>query len=203
MTTGHYNHSMRRRIYKEDIIKAGMELMFLNGYGGTGIKDITEKIGIPKGSFYNHFKSKEAFGLQVLEYYMEDAFNKLNELLADNTLEPIERLKTFFQMTIDEQNMVYKYKYGCLLGNFSQELSDVNEVFRKVIQTYFHKMKDHLKRCIEEARDKGQIKTEKSSEMLADFLITGWEGTFIRVKAEKSTLPIENFRDVLFSDVLI
>mgnify|MGYP000132608583 CR=1 FL=1 len=68
---------MRKRILKEDIINAGMELMLLRGYGGTGIKEITDKLGIPKGSFYNHFKNKEIFGLEVLDHYMTVALGNL------------------------------------------------------------------------------------------------------------------------------
>ena len=63
---------MRRKIYKEDILEAGRELIFSKGYNDTGIKDITDMVSIPKGSFYNHFSSKEDFGLAVLQAYMDN-----------------------------------------------------------------------------------------------------------------------------------
>ena len=57
---------MNRRADKhEQILEAGLEVMFLNGYNGTGVKDIVEAAGIPKGSFYNYFESKEDFALQA------------------------------------------------------------------------------------------------------------------------------------------
>ncbi len=68
MTTGHYVCRLKRKIHKQDIIQSGYELFYDKGYGVTGISEITEKIGIPKGSFYNHFKSKEEFGIAVLDF---------------------------------------------------------------------------------------------------------------------------------------
>lgn len=176
--------------------------MLLQGYGGTGIKDITDKMGIPKGSFYNHFKNKETFGLEVLDYYMTVALGNLDSLLTNQELSPIEKMMMFFQVIIDNQNNIHKYKYGCLLGNFSQELSDVNETFRKAIQISFKKMTQKFSRCIEEAKELGLVKSSRSSMVLADFLINGWEGSYLRMKAERSTAPIEEFRDILFEEIL-
>jgi len=192
---------MRKKVFREDIINAGTELMLLQGYGGTGIKDITDKIGIPKGSFYNHFKNKEIFGLEVLDYYMTVALGNLDSLLTNRELNPVERMKMFFQVIIDNQNNMYKYKYGCLLGNFSQELSDVNETFRKAIQHAFQEMTKKFSRCIDEARELGLVKSTRSSMVLADFLINGWEGSYLRMKAERSTAPLEEFRDILFEEI--
>lgn len=75
MTNGHCICSMKRKIFRKDILKAGRDIMFLNGYNATGIKEITDSIEIPKGSFYNHFTSKEAFGLEVLQNYTDNGIN--------------------------------------------------------------------------------------------------------------------------------
>ena len=193
---------MRKKIYKEDIIKAGLEIMYLKGYGTIGIKEITEQVNIPKGSFYNHFKNKEEFGLEVLNYYMVDVMKKLNQLLTDQDLSPIDRLKFFFQYLIENQSPKLKYKYGCLLGNFTQELADVNEDFRRTIQISFGQMKKSFQTCLEEAQEKGQIDDSHDPSMLADFLVNGYEGIMLRMKAEQSAQPIINFRDIVFNSVL-
>ena len=193
---------MRKKIYKEDIIKAGLEIMYLKGYGTTGIKEITEQVNIPKGSFYNHFKNKEEFGLEVLNYYMADVMKKLNKLLTDQDLSPIDRLKFFFQYLIENQSPKLKYKYGCLLGNFTQELADVNEDFRRAIQSAFNQMKQSFQACLEEAQGKGQIDASHDPSILADFLVNGYEGIMLRMKAEQSAEPIINFRDIIFNSVL-
>ena len=72
MTNGHYVCNLNRKIHKKDILNAGPQLMFTNGYYATGIKEITESIEIPKGSFYNHFSNKEEFGLEVVKMYCDN-----------------------------------------------------------------------------------------------------------------------------------
>ena len=87
MPNGHCNYylcNVKRKIYREDILKAGVELMHLHGYAATGIKDITDRIKIPKGSFYNHFKSKEEFGLEIIDYYMSVVVEHLTTTVHDD-----------------------------------------------------------------------------------------------------------------------
>jgi len=193
---------MRKKIYKEDIIKAGLDIMYLKGYGVTGIKEITEAVEIPKGSFYNHFKNKEEFGLEVLNYYMTDVMKRLNQLMTDQDLSPIDRIKSFFQYLIENQSPKLKYRYGCLLGNFTQELADVNEDFRRAVQNGFSQMKQSFQVCLVEAQEKGQIDASHDPSRLADFLVNGYEGIMLRMKAEQSPVPIISFRDIVFNSVL-
>lgn len=192
---------MKRFINREDIIKAGYDLMFLKGYGGTAIKDITEKIDIPKGSFYNHFKSKEEFGIEVLRYYMGQQ-EMVTGILSNRELTPVNRLKSFFNEMIIQQKKSLKYKLGCLCGNFSQELGDTNDVFSKEIKKSFAKMRQAFEKCIQEAKDAGQIKSKRANKIIADFLINSWEGALLRMKSEKSTAPLEQFVEIFFEDVL-
>ncbi|MFZ1037037.1 MAG: TetR/AcrR family transcriptional regulator, partial [Smithella sp.] len=56
---------------KQELIAVGAKLMHLKGYNDTGVQEILDKAGLPKGSFYNYFKNKEDFGLLVIDYYME------------------------------------------------------------------------------------------------------------------------------------
>ncbi len=194
--------AMKRKIDREDIIQAGFELMHLQGYGGTGIKDITEKINIPKGSFYNHFKSKQEFGLEVLNYYMTHSMKPMRDILTDQKLTAIERLKSTYQRGIELHKNVNNCKLGCLCGNFSQELGDISVIFSKAIRSAFAEMKDKFRSCIQEAKDKGQISTNRDSELLADFLINGTQGAMLRMKSEQSITPLEQFYEIFFHDVL-
>lgn len=194
---------MKRKIYREDILKAGLELMHLNGYGSTGIKEITDKVKIPKGSFYNHFKNKEEFGLEVIEYYMAMVAVNVNNKLTDPKVKPLKRIKQVLQANVDEQNNKTHCKLGCLVGNFSQELGDVNDVFNKAVSGAFAKMKQSYKNCIQEAIDNKDISPDYSSSQLADFIINGWEGATLRMKAEKNTKSLELFTKILFDKILV
>jgi TetR/AcrR family transcriptional repressor of nem operon len=113
MTTGHYICSVKRKIHKQDIILSGYDLFYDKGYGVTGISEITERIGIPKGSFYNHFKSKEEFGIAVLDYYVKDNQEYLRMTLLNDKYSPLTNLRNFFENFIELQENVLHCSKGC------------------------------------------------------------------------------------------
>ena len=136
---------MRRKIYREDIINAGRELMFTRGFNDTGIKDITDMINIPKGSFYNHFSSKEEFGLEVLKAYMANGLEIHKMRLLDAQKSPKQRLLDFYDGMIKEYRTVLDFKLGCMMSNFSTEMADINENFRQLLDRGFREQErgDH------------------------------------------------------------
>ena len=116
MTNGHYICNVKRKIHREDIINTGLQLMFLNGYNATGIKEITDSIAIPKGSFYNHFQNKEEFGLEVLQHYCDNGLRMYRNVLLDDSLSPLERLNIFFDRIISTYEEETNFKrLHCLI----------------------------------------------------------------------------------------
>ncbi|MEA3087540.1 MAG: TetR/AcrR family transcriptional regulator, transcriptional repressor for nem operon, partial [Paraburkholderia sp.] len=65
-------HTRRTEDFREKLLEAGVALFAETGYHGTGVKDIVERAGVPKGSFYNYFESKEAFGAAILDHYAQE-----------------------------------------------------------------------------------------------------------------------------------
>ena len=74
------------RVDKLDLVDKGLELMYLRGFNDVSIKDLVDAAGMPKGSFYNHFKSKEDFGLAVIDRYGELWHYDIHRFLGDATL---------------------------------------------------------------------------------------------------------------------
>ena len=107
---------MKRKIHKEDIIQSGYDLFYEKGYGVTGISEITDRIGIPKGSFYNHFKSKEEFGVAVLDFYMNGNKENLSNALLNDDRSALANLKKFFLDFIEMQENVLFCSKGVLDG---------------------------------------------------------------------------------------
>lgn len=190
---------MKRRIDRQDIITAGLDLMFLNGYNATGIKDITDEVGIPKGSFYNHFKSKEDFGLEVLQFYSNRGV-KMHEdyLINDKSKSPLERLNSFYSYVISTYKGPSDYKYGCIMSNFSAELGDVNEKFRAVLDHEFKEYERIIKNCLEEAKEIREINSNIDVHKLSSFILNSWHGALVRMKSTGTIDPLNNFKSTIF-----
>ena len=85
---------MARPNTREEIIQAGLKCLVEKGFNAVGVQDITDAAGVPKGSFYNHFESKEALGVEIVERY--GANQTRREILTDPTVPPLQRLRRHF-----------------------------------------------------------------------------------------------------------
>lgn len=193
---------MKRKIIKEDILQSGHDLFYEKGFGVTGISQITERIGIPKGSFYNHFKSKEEFGIAVLDHYLNNYLKQTEDTLLSKKNSPLTNLKKFFVNFIEIQENVYHATRGCLLGNMALELADVHPVFQEKIKTGFEKVTTIFETCLENAKELEEVKADMNTNLYANFLVNSWQGAMLRMKAEKTTEPLNEFYSITFTQVI-
>ena len=91
-TTGHIP-VMPRASLREQLLSAGVETLHRKGFNATSVQDITDAAGAPKGSFYNHFASKEALAAEAVRRYREKGRERLT-ILQDPRLKPLRRLRT-------------------------------------------------------------------------------------------------------------
>ena len=199
MTTGHYNCMVKRKINRQDIINAGKELMFLNGYNATGIKEITASIEIPKGSFYNHFDSKEQFALEMLEQYCETGIARHDSILRSNSEAPFERLYNFYDAMVNRYCEKGQFDKGCLMSNFSAEMADVNENFRELLDREFNGCQSAVAYCLNEGIKSGDFRPDLNPETTASFIVSSWHGALVRMKSSGNESPLYAFRDSIFN----
>ncbi|HEJ9484692.1 TPA: TetR family transcriptional regulator C-terminal domain-containing protein [Proteus mirabilis] len=171
------------------------------GYTATGIKDIVNAADVPKGSFYNHFESKEVFGKEVVDFYFSNALPNIKNILEEKETNPIDRLRNYFESRMDciREN---GYSRGCLMGNFSLEVADHSELIRESIAEHFQTWKSLIESCISDAKAKGHIKNQIESPQLAEFILNSWEGALLRMRADKNEKPFDDFMNVIFNLVL-
>lgn len=182
---------------RDIIIRSGAELIAQKGFGATGINAVLSAIKVPKGSFYHYFKSKDDFGLAVIESYSRDYEIKLDAILGDTTRTPLERLRNYFQAGIADMTAC-GYARGCLIGNLGQELAAQSELFRARLDEVFTGWEKRFAGCIEEAQRRGELDHSIAPEELAGFLLSGWEGAILRAKVVKSVDPMRRFERVFF-----
>lgn len=192
---------MKKNTKKTEIIDIGTELFAVKGYNATGIDAVLKQAGIPKGSFYNYFASKEEFGLAIIDQFAAQYETKLASFFDDAGVAPLQRLRNYFEHSLQHlsENECSK---GCLIGNLGQELADQNERFRARLAEIFHTWKKRFAGCLAEAQEQGALAADLDTHILAEFTLAAWEGAILRAKVMKSPEPIRHFIDILFATVL-
>ena len=127
---------MSQRSLRDDILKAGLKVMFRSGYQGASVRDICAAAGAPQGSFTNHFRSKEAFVQEVLDRYFANLKTRVSEALDDKSLTPRRRLKRYLEI-ISGVLEDAKWNRGCLIGDLSLEASFQSEPLRKRLEEIY------------------------------------------------------------------
>lgn len=191
----------KQRDTKAELIRVGMELIGTQGYNATGIGAVLKQAHVPKGSFYHHFESKEAFGLAIIEAFTERFLARLDVFLSDATLTPLNRLRVFLEKGL-EQLATHNFSTGCLIGDLAQELAAQNERLRSRLDTVLRSWGERFAVCLREAQQAGELPLSADPDMLAGLILSGWEGAVLRSKVMKSPQPVREFVDILFSTVL-
>lgn len=192
---------MKSRDTYTDLIRTGTEIIAQQGFSATGIDAVLKSARVPKGSFYHYFKSKEEFGLAVIDAFAERLEQRLQTFLDDPEVGPLDRIRNFLENALVRLQQTNCTK-GCLIGNLGQELADVNERFRSRLEEVFVLWKERFADCLKEAQAKGQLSTDVDPEQVAGFILASWEGAILRSKVMKSTQPMKDFIDIAFSSIL-
>lgn len=186
---------------REKIIAVGVEIVAVSGFNATGIDAILKAAGVPKGSFYHHFGTKENFGIEVINLFTENYTKKLHGYLDDEALAPLQRIRRYLEESI-ERTVQDNFSKGCLIGNLGQELAAQSERFRCRLEEVFHDWLGLFAKCLHEAQQAGELNPGLDPQSLAGFLLSGWEGAILRAKVMRSPEPLKQFVNVLFTRVL-
>lgn len=180
---------------------AGMALLATQGYNATGIEAVIKRAGVPKGSFYHFFGSKEEFGLAVIEEFAGRFLSRLDVFLADPSATPLDRLRIFLQRGL-ERLTEHHCTVGCLIGDLGQELAAQNERLRGRLDEILLSWRERFAVCISEAQQAGELPPSYDPHVIAGFILSGWEGAVLSAKVMKSPQPVQDFIDTIFSTVL-
>jgi len=184
-----------------EILRRGLDIIMKHGFQAAGLNDILRAAGVPKGSFYYYFKSKEDFGLQVIDFYAGFLFARLEDALDDQSIPPLERLKAFFR-EFGRDMADDGFAAGSLIGNLTLEMAGQNPVFKEKLGLIYETLTSQIQRCLKEAAVRNEILVGLSGEKTADFIVNAWEGAVLRAKVEGSVEPIVEFEQYIFSILL-
>jgi len=191
---------MGRRSLRDQILRAGLPVLFRSGYHAASVLDICAAAGAPQGSFTNHFRSKEAFAVEVLNRYFDYLKDMVAAALTDETLTPRQRLRRYLDV-ITEKLERDRWMIGCLIGDFSLQVSSHSRLLRKRLDSIFREWRTLFASCIAAAQAAGEVDSRFDATELAEFLLASWEGAILRMKVERSPAALERFKTIVFETV--
>jgi len=176
---------MAKQNHHNKILDTALTVFYEQGFHSSGVQDVVAIAGVSKGSFYNHFKSKDALGLAVLDLYWEKNADA-RSLLRDAKVPAIKR--------IDNHIKAIGYnEAGCLVGNFGNELASI-ELIRTRIAELLNSWADDVAACLSEGQQDGTVRHDDSAKNLADFFISSLEGAILKAKVERDPDVLKRFR---------
>lgn len=186
---------------RAELIRVGSDIIAHRGFNSTGINVVLKEAGVPKGSFYYYFSSKEDFGLAVIDDFAAAYNDQLDRTLGNPAIPPLERIRQYLEMAIEDMTTC-DFCRGCLIGNLGQELAGQNESFRLRLDAIFTNWQDRFAQCLDEARGRGDIPGSADPRALAQLLQMGWQGATLRAKVSKSVAPMQQFAAMFFDQIL-
>lgn len=215
---------MKRTNKRNELIQIGKEIVGRQGFKAASLNQILSSAGVPKGSFYYYFSSKEDFGLAIIDDFAREYRDRLKTILTDEQYSPLTRLRNYFELKIaDMENC--RCTDGCLIGNLAQELSSQNELFRDRLNQVFAEWEQYFIQCLKAAYEAEEIESDCPKGLLKDpashiaarreasqrhrhladlakFILSSWEGAILQAKVSQSVTPMKTFVNVLFEQVL-
>ncbi|TCD20601.1 TetR family transcriptional regulator [Pseudomonas sp. IC_126] len=184
----------RARIDKRELILAkGAQVMTRRGYHGTGVLEIVQAAGIPKGSFYHYFASKEDFALQALEHLYTPRLARYQAVLTNPVLSPRERVLAYYAELVAHFARQESPEYHCFIGSLSFEMAELSQPIGCQVEAILLRSVEVLAACLEQARDAGEIDRSTDCQALAEFIGNAWEGALLRMKVGRSVVPLNSF----------
>ena len=185
---------------RQRLLEAGAAMLLEQGYHGTGIQPVLDEVGVPKGSFYNYFESKEHFAAEIIRHMAARVCTSLEGLTRESKKDALGALRRDLKRRI--AGFEGHFSGGCLFGNLGAEVED-SEACRAALAEAFRAMSACYAAVLAAGQEQGTIRSDVKAGELADHLIDAWEGALLRMKVERSTRPLKQVvRRLLESDFL-
>ncbi|TBU94638.1 TetR/AcrR family transcriptional regulator [Phytopseudomonas dryadis] len=175
---------------RESILAHGQRIMAGKGFSAVGINEVLVAAGVPKGSFYHYFGSKDAFGEALLESYFEAYWAELDATLSAPGLTMAQRLMNYWKYWQDNQ-LFYECQGKCLAVKLGAEVADLSETMRLALRRGTAGIIDRLGGAIEAGVAEGSLSVEGVPHDAAQSLYQLWLGASVMVKIVRSPQPFK------------
>jgi TetR/AcrR family transcriptional regulator, transcriptional repressor for nem operon len=178
------------------LVEAALDHISDFGYGASTIAEIAEHAGIPRGSVFYYFPTKDDIVIAAIESYVTQAHARRVEKLlgpwsADHRA--IDRFQSYFRSRLEARRKT-NFRRGCLLGNLAGEIGGQDlPLVVQAVQAGLHIFEKDILVFLTASSKAGQIEDAVDLPALAATIVSGWEGALLRMKLRQSPLPLEQF----------
>lgn len=188
MTTSSQLHSNEIR---DHILATGQRIMAGKGFSAVGLNEILTDAGVPKGSFYHYFSSKEAFGVDMLARYFDDYLAELDATLSQPGLTMAQRLMNYWQLWRESQSFS-DCQGKCLAVKLGAEVADLSDSMRGTLQKGTAGIIARLAEALEAGVEEGSLVIDDKPSRVAESLYQLWVGASVMVKIVRNTGPFDS-----------
>ena len=161
------------------------------GFSAVGLNEILTETGVPKGSFYHYFASKDAFGEALLDRYFDDYLSGMDDTLRRPGLTMAQRLLNYFQDWQEAQSFL-DCQGKCLAVKLGAEVADLSEPMRLALKQGTAGITSRLARAIESGVSEGSLSVDGDPARVAESLYQLWLGASVMVKIVRNRQPFES-----------
>lgn len=175
---------------RDRILATGQRIMGGKGFSAVGLNEVLTAAGVPKGSFYHYFGSKEAFGEALLEDYFADYLAEMDATFRQPGLSKAQQLEAYFRAWRDAQSFE-DCQGKCLAVKLGAEVADLSASMRAALQRGTAGIVERLARAIEAGVADGSLRIHGDPTTVAQSLYQLWLGASIMVKIVRTLQPFD------------
>ena len=185
------------------ILETGSDLVLHKGFVGVGLQEILKNCGIPKGSFYHYFESKEAFGCELVKHYVDNYQLRLNELWADTApstdsatqQSAYAKLINYFSLWINDPLTSCGWAETCLVVKLAAEVSDLSDDMRVIMAQGAENLVNNIVELIQAGKIDQSISIQGDAFINAQVIYQMWLGAALLSKLQKDKAPLHHALD--------
>jgi TetR/AcrR family transcriptional repressor of nem operon len=186
---------------REKLLEMGAQAIAEKSFSSCGLAEILKRAGVPKGSFYHYFGSKEEFGVALIEKEIAEHLERLRPILSDRRRKPLARLRAVFEQGREECRQ-HGPSRECLIPKLALESGQLSEPVHAAVKCAYEQWTALLAGVIREAQAQGELGQEESAERIANLLVMLWEGATIRMQIDRDLRPVDDFFAFVFDTLL-
>lgn len=174
---------------RQHLLETGHQIMAAKGFSSVGLNEILRTAGVPKGSFYHYFPSKELYGQAVLEAYFCTYLDAQKQRFNDSQIPAAERLLGYWQQwLIGNSGACHEQK--CLVVKLSAEVADLSEAMRLTLRDGTDQVIKQIADCIRAGQVDGSLRVT-DADISAVMLYQLWLGASLLAKLHRTSVPME------------